>query len=676
MKAAQKKVSAFTVFKSRSKENVNDENTSIATDKSITKKTKQTARKLRSSLRLKPHKSSQSARPSCLPDSAVTPAPKKKKKTSSSTSKRVNRGRRFSSPTEHVTRSNKRFSPYKDSTILSEQSSPPKRNTAHSPSPAHSKQRSPSLEHETRSRKHSASSNVGSISSLVHTPTVDPEFKNKLEKKKTKSTGSDEQVPMKKRRRFSADGRSDAETPVRGNSTVTPRRFLSGGELEDSGAEAQKLFEWMIGPVEPDKFFKNLWERKPLLVKRHMPDYNSIWFSTDEFNRILREEDIQFTVNLDVTTYTDGCRETHNPQGRAHAPVVWDYYQNGCSIRLLNPQTFSQPVWKLLSTLQEYFSCGVGANVYLTPPGSQGFAPHFDDIEAFVIQLEGKKHWRLYSPLTEAESLPRFSSTNFNQSDIGEPILDVILEAGDLLYFPRGFIHQADTIEENHSLHMTVSTCQRNTWGDLLEKMMPQILKIAFAQDPEFRKSLPRDYTQYMGVANSDSTDPHRIQFLQTIGRLMSKLTTYAPVDSAADQMAVKYLHDSLPPVINKHEKQLSVFGAGASWRNGRVVDDQDIFSMSTKIKLIRKTCLRLVMEEDAVLVYYNLENSKVYHGKPPQSFEIPAEAAVAVEYLLNTYPEYVPIKSLPTVGDMEDKQIEIAQVLFEKGILLLKDSF
>jgi len=33
---------------------------------------------------------------------------------------------------------------------------------------------------------------------------------------------------------------------------------------------------------------------------------------------------------------------------------------------------------------------------YLTPPGSQGFAPHYDDIEAFVLQLEGKKRWKLY----------------------------------------------------------------------------------------------------------------------------------------------------------------------------------------------------------------------------------------------------------------------------------------
>ena len=89
------------------------------------------------------------------------------------------------------------------------------------------------------------------------------------------------------------------------------------------------------------------------------------------------------------------------------------------------------------------------------------------------------------------------SLANFSQDEIGEPILDVILEAGDLLYFPRGTIHQvghavwhvnhclfsnsyvgvplfslqASTLPDAHSLHMTVSTCQMNTWGDLLEKV-------------------------------------------------------------------------------------------------------------------------------------------------------------------------------------------------------------
>jgi bifunctional lysine-specific demethylase and histidyl-hydroxylase NO66 len=37
-----------------------------------------------------------------------------------------------------------------------------------------------------------------------------------------------------------------------------------------------------------------------------------------------------------------------------------------------------------------------GANVYLTPPGQQGFAPHYDDIEAFLLQIEGMMCQRFF----------------------------------------------------------------------------------------------------------------------------------------------------------------------------------------------------------------------------------------------------------------------------------------
>ena len=63
--------------------------------------------------------------------------------------------------------------------------------------------------------------------------------------------------------------------------------------------------------------------------------------------------------------------------GRARPAIVWDAYNEGCSIRILNPHSYSDSVWKLLSCLQEYFGSLVGANTYLTPPGSQGFAPHY-----------------------------------------------------------------------------------------------------------------------------------------------------------------------------------------------------------------------------------------------------------------------------------------------------------
>lgn len=62
-------------------------------------------------------------------------------------------------------------------------------------------------------------------------------------------------------------------------------------------------------------------------------------------------------------------------------------------------KTYIPKLHLLNASLQEYFHCFVGANSYLTPPNSQGFAPHYDDIEAFILQVEGKKLWKIYSPM-------------------------------------------------------------------------------------------------------------------------------------------------------------------------------------------------------------------------------------------------------------------------------------
>lgn len=60
----------------------------------------------------------------------------------------------------------------------------------------------------------------------------------------------------------------------------------------------------------------------------------------------------------------------------------------------------------MLGTLELFFRTAVGCNAYLTPPGRQGFAPHSDDIDAFILQLEGSKRWDLF-PLHELCRAPR-----------------------------------------------------------------------------------------------------------------------------------------------------------------------------------------------------------------------------------------------------------------------------
>eukprot|EP00954_Amorphochlora_amoebiformis_P003993 310054-Amorphochlora_amoeboformis.AAC.1 len=64
--------------------------------------------------------------------------------------------------------------------------------------------------------------------------------------------------------------------------------------------------------------------------------------------------------------------------------------------------------------MDEFWGRVSGANAYLTPSGTQGFAPHFDDVDVYILQLEGRKRWRLYPPRSPNDILPRFSSENLD----------------------------------------------------------------------------------------------------------------------------------------------------------------------------------------------------------------------------------------------------------------------
>lgn len=133
----------------------------------------------------------------------------------------------------------------------------------------------------------------------------------------------------------------------------------------------------------------------------------------------------------------------------------------------------------------------------------QGFAPHFDDVDVFVLQLEGRKRWQVYKPLP-GSILPRASSRDFSPHEIGSPILEVVLEPGDLLYLPRGTIHQAQSLPDHHSLHLTVSANQRNTWIDFLMPAVESGFQDLEASCLACRLSPPRDYFTYMGLMYQD----------------------------------------------------------------------------------------------------------------------------------------------------------------------------
>merc|ERR1711892_1356398 len=450
---------------------------------------------------------------------------------------------------------------------------------------------------------------------------------------------------------------------------------LAGPEDEPGSIEnGDNAFEWMIAPTKVSEFYKDYWEKKPLHIKRSDPTYYKTVFSTKAFEKVIREQRVLYGKNLDVTSY-DGKRETHNPVGRVFPAVLWDFYNNGCSIRMLNPQTFHNGVWRLCSTLQDHFQNMVGANVYLTPPGTQGFAPHWDDVEVFLLQLEGKKHWKIYGPREDSEILPRFSSGNFSQSEFPKPMMEFDMCPGDFLYMPRGTVHQGNCMESDHSLHIALSTYQLNSWTDLFEKLLPAALARASQEDPEFRRGIPRDFLRVMGVAREDDETEARSGHLAKIGELLGKLVQYAPVDAAADQMGKRLMGDLLPPALEEGERARTVLGDGERWHSvKKTVVNRVEMDPDTSIRLVRASACRLVSEDDTVQLYYSTENTRQYRemGVEDHSLEVGEELAPAVEQLVTTYPGWLKVEELQC--EELEQRMRLAADLWEKGIIMTSE--
>ena len=130
----------------------------------------------------------------------------------------------------------------------------------------------------------------------------------------------------------------------------------------------------------------------------------------------------------------------------------------------------------LESSLQHPTQC----NAYYTPRSAQGLPVHHDTHDVFCLQVSGEKRWLVYEPRWE---LP-LKDQRYKESmgAPGEPVLDVTLAAGDLLYLPRGWLHAAMTSDAD-SLHLTIGV-NVYTWLDAFRAALDSC-----ARDVEFRRS-------------------------------------------------------------------------------------------------------------------------------------------------------------------------------------------
>ncbi|XP_002733946.1 ribosomal oxygenase 2-like [Saccoglossus kowalevskii] len=309
------------------------------------------------------------------------------------------------------------------------------------------------------------------------------------------------------------------------------------------------LLESIISPVKLENFFQDYWEKKPLILHGEgskRAAYFKQLFSMKQLRVISKKNSVRFVEDVNCCRYVNGKRESLNEDGDATVEKINRIFSGlKGTLQFHQPQRFQDELWKIQSNLESLFGCLVGANVYITPAESQGLAPHHDDVEVFIFQLEGEKHWRLYKPSLD---LPRDYSRDLSQNEIGDPTHDFILKPGDVMYFPRGTIHQADTLSSStHSTHITMSTYQHNTWGDLLSVMMPNLLEKEMDKNKEFRRGIPGTLiTQGISKPNGE----HLKMLLHQLAESIESCD-----DSSANEMKLDFISNRLPPYHNNTEE-------------------------------------------------------------------------------------------------------------------------
>ena len=147
----------------------------------------------------------------------------------------------------------------------------------------------------------------------------------------------------------------------------------------------------------------------------------------------------------------------------------------------------------------------VQVNAYLSPANARGLDLHFDFHDVFVVQLGGSKRWRVWAPLprTTDPVKGRHSIAAPRFDELGDPLLDLTLRAGDCLYLPRGYPHAAETIDQ-HSDHLTIGLVAV-TWQRVLRKAID-----AEVAAGRLTGSLPVGLLEPGAAAPTDAVDARR----------------------------------------------------------------------------------------------------------------------------------------------------------------------
>jgi len=188
---------------------------------------------------------------------------------------------------------------------------------------------------------------------------------------------------------------------------------------------------------DADTFLKHYWQQKPVVIKQFFTDFDDP-IDENDLAGLAQESEVDARVisNVQGNWHVEQGPITdfdHACQGKWTLLVqgVDKYVPDVAPI--LSPFSFV-PHWRLDDLMVSFATNGAGVGA------------HIDQYDVFLVQGKGKRHWRVGQPGDYKEVFPH---PKLRQIERFTPVIDVVVEPGDVIYVPPGWPHDGETVEDS-----------------------------------------------------------------------------------------------------------------------------------------------------------------------------------------------------------------------------------
>ncbi|HEZ5036234.1 JmjC domain-containing protein [Neisseria meningitidis] len=234
--------------------------------------------------------------------------------------------------------------------------------------------------------------------------------------------------------------------------------------------------------MEYKEFNENYLYKKPFIFKNALDVSSISWKEINELYQRADPTDWQFKFRkgeiIPKEAYVESFNDVDKIRYRFNKTAVYQYLQDGATMvyNRIDNEPFVDTIAKQVAQFAQAQTVVSG---YLAFGSSSSYRNHWDTRDVFAVQLIGKKHWTISAPnfdmplyMQQAKDMPHITPSKTVD-------MEVILEAGDILYIPRGWWHNPMPMN-CETFHLAIGTFPPNGYNymEWLMKKIPDIQSI------------------------------------------------------------------------------------------------------------------------------------------------------------------------------------------------------